>query len=295
MKVSAPATIANFGPGFDVFGLCLEKPFDVIRVKESNDVEITVKGFKVPVNPEKNAASIAATALLRMLGVEGGFKMKLEKGIRPKSGLGSSGASSLGGALAIAKLLGVESRELIIKAALEGEKAVSGSPHGDNVVPSLFGGFTILTSLSPLKVFRIDADFKLVVVLPDVEISTKKAREVLPEAVPLGDAVRNIALASSLVSALKEGDIESVGKLLDDRLAVPYRRALMPWFEEVRKAAIESGAYGVSLSGSGPAMFALGENLRDIGKAMKDAFEEEGIRAEFFIANVGRGANAEVY
>ncbi len=295
MKVSAPATIANFGPGFDVFGLCLEKPFDVIRVKESNDVEITVKGFKVPVNPEKNAASIAATALLRMLGVERGFKMKLEKGIRPKSGLGSSGASSLGGALAIAKLLGVESRELIIKAALEGEKAVSGSPHGDNVVPSLFGGFTILTSLSPLKVFRIDADFKLVVVLPDVEISTKKARDVLPEAVPLGDAVRNIALASSLVSALKEGDIESVGKLLDDRLAVPYRRTLMPWFEKVREAAIESGAYGVSLSGSGPAMFALGENLRDIGKAMKDAFEEEGIRAEFFIANVGRGANAEVY
>ncbi|MDK2984232.1 MAG: homoserine kinase [Thermococcaceae archaeon] len=290
MKVSVPATIANFGPGFDVFGLCLEKPRDFIRVELSEEIEVKVKGYKVPEEPNKNAASISALSLLRQVGIESGFKMKLKKGIRPKSGLGSSGASALGGALAIARLLDIDNKEIILRAALEGEKVASGTPHGDNVVPALFGGFVILKSLFPLEVFKIDAKLELVVVLPEVEVSTKRAREVLPKYVPLSDAVRNLALASSLVLALENGDIEKVGKSLDDYLAIPYRKPLIPWFDKVRKAALESGAYGVSLSGSGPAMFALGENLDEIGKAIVEAFEEEGINAEYFISKVGGGA-----
>jgi len=290
VKVLAPATIANFGPGFDVFGLCLAKPVDVIVFKESDEVTLEVEGFDVPSDPEKNVASISALALLKMLNVEMGFNMKLKKGIRPKSGLGSSGASAIGGALAVANALGVRDKNLIIKAALEGEKAASGSAHGDNVVPALFGGFTILKSLHYLEVFKLDVDFELVVVLPEVEVSTRKARSVLPRDIPLGDAVKNLALASALISALKEGDLETVGRLLDDYLVIPYRKPLIPWFDKVRKAALESGAYGVSLSGSGPAMFALGEDLRNIGKSMVEAFESEGIRAEYFITKVGGGA-----
>lgn len=290
MKVSVPATIANFGPGFDVFGLCLEKPRDFIRVELSDEIEVKVKGYKVPEEPDKNVASVSALSLLRQAGVESGFKMKLKKGIRPKSGLGSSGASALGGALAIARLLDIENKEIILRAALEGERVASGSPHGDNVVPALFGGFVVLKSLFPLEVFKIDAKLKLVVVLPEVEVSTKRAREVLPKYVPLNDAVRNLALASSLVLALENGDIEKVGKLLDDYLAIPYRKPIIPWFDKVRKAALESGAYGLSISGSGPAVFALGENLDEIGKAIVEAFEEEGINAEYFISKVGGGA-----
>jgi homoserine kinase len=290
MKVSVPATIANFGPGFDVFGLCLEKPRDFIRVELSDEIEVKVKGYKVPEEPNKNVASVSALSLLRQAGVESGFKMKLKKGIRPKSGLGSSGASALGGALAIARLLNIENKEIILRAALEGERVASGSPHGDNVVPALFGGFVVLKSLFPLEVFKIDAKLKLVVVLPEVEVSTKRAREVLPKYVPLSDAVRNLALASSLVLALENGDIEEVGKLLDDYLAIPYRKPIIPWFDKVRKAALESGAYGLSISGSGPAVFALGENLDEIGKAIVEAFEEEGINAEYFISKVGGGA-----
>ena len=290
MKVSVPATIANFGPGFDVFGLCLEKPRDFIRVELSDEIEVKVKGYKVPEEPDKNVASVSALSLLRQAGVESGFKMKLKKGIRPKSGLGSSGASALGGALAVARLLDIENREIILRAALEGERAASGSPHGDNVVPALFGGFVVLKSLFPLEVFKIDAKLKLVVVLPEVEVSTKRAREVLPKYVPLSDAVRNLALASSLVLALENGDIEEVGKLLDDYLAIPYRKPIIPWFDKVRKAALESGAYGVSISGSGPAVFALGEDLDGIGKAIVEAFEEEETKAEYFITKVGGGA-----
>ncbi len=290
MRVSVPATIANFGPGFDVFGLCLEKPRDFIRVKLSDEIEVKVKGYRVPEEPHKNVASVSALSLLREVGVESGFKMKIKKGIRPKSGLGSSGASALGGALAIARLLDIEDKEIILRAALEGERVASGSSHGDNVVPALFGGFVILKSLFPLEVFKIDAKLKLAVVLPEVEVSTKRAREVLPKYVPLSDAVRNLALASSLVLALENGDIEEVGKLLDDYLAIPYRKPIIPWFDRVRKAALESGAYGLSISGSGPAVFALGENLDEIGKAIVGAFEEEGINAEYFISKVGGGA-----
>jgi len=290
MKVSVPATIANFGPGFDVFGLCLEKPRDVIEVELSDEIRVEVKGYSVPEEPEKNVASVSALSLLKILGIESGFKMKIKKGIRPGSGLGSSGASALGGALAMAKLLDIDDRELIIKAALEGERIASGKAHGDNIIPALFGGFTILKSLSPLEVFKISPKLKLVVVLPDVEISTRRARQVLPKYVPLSDAIRNIALASSLVLALKENDVKGVGQLLDDHLAIPYRKPLIPWFDKVRKVALEGGAYGVSLSGSGPAMFAIGENLKNIGKAMVEAFEEEGIKAEYFISEVGGGA-----
>jgi len=290
MKVSVPATIANFGPGFDVFGLCLEKPRDVIEVELSDEIRVEVKGYSVPEEPEKNVASVSALSLLKILGIESGFKMKIKKGIRPGSGLGSSGASALGGSLAMAKLLDIDDRELIIKAALEGERIASGKAHGDNIIPALFGGFTILKSLSPLEVFKISPKLKLVVVLPDVEISTRRARQVLPKYVPLSDAIRNIALASSLVLALKENDVKGVGQLLDDHLAIPYRKPLIPWFDKVRKVALEGGAYGVSLSGSGPAMFAIGENLKNIGKAMVEAFEEEGIKAEYFISEVGGGA-----
>lgn len=290
MKVSVPATIANFGPGFDVFGLCLEKPRDFIRVKLSDEIEVKVRGYSVPEEPDKNVASVSALYLLKQVGVESGFKMKIKKKIRPKSGLGSSGASALGGALAIARLLDIENKEIILRAALEGERIASGSPHGDNVVPALFGGFVILRSLFPLEVFRINAKFELVIVLPEVEVSTKMAREVLPKYIPLSDAVRNLALASSLVLALKNGDIGEVGKLLDDYLAIPYRRSILTWFDRIRKAALESGAYGMSISGSGPAVFALGENLDEIGKAIVEAFEEEGINAEYLVSKVGGGA-----
>ncbi|NJE26627.1 homoserine kinase [Thermococcus sp. MV5] len=290
VKVMVPATIANFGPGFDAFGLCLEKPIDIIELRESDEIRVEVKGFDVPDDPERNVASISVLALLKMLKVDTGFRIRIRKEIKPKGGLGSSGASALGGALAAARFFGIEDKELIVKAALEGEKVASGSAHGDNIIPALFGGFTILNSLNPLEVFNLDVKFKLVVVLPDVEVSTKKARAVLPEHVPRSDAVRNIALASSLVLALKENDIENVGRFLDDHLALPYRKSLIPWFDKVVNAALESGAYGVSLSGSGPAMFALGKNLKDIGKAMVEAFREEGINAEYFISKVGGGA-----
>jgi len=289
IKVRAPATIANFGPGFDVFGMAIDKPFDEVVVEEFNEFEIISSGYPVP-NGEDNIALFSAKTLFKMLNIEGGLRIKLKKGIRPKSGLGSSGASAVAGALGAAKLLGVSNDELILKAAMKGEEKASGEPHPDNVVPSYYGGFTVIESKSPLRVHFVDAKLRGVVVLPEVEIPTAKARKILPSMVPLKDAVKNIAMASSLILALKEGDLETIGRLLDDNLALPYRKKLMPWFDEIRRVALETGAYGITVSGSGPALFAIGENLKDIGKTIVEKFEELGIKAEYWVTKTGRGA-----
>ncbi|ACS34310.1 homoserine kinase [Thermococcus gammatolerans] len=289
MKIRVHATIANFGPGFDVFGVGIGEPYDELSFRESSEWEIRVKGHDVPADV-RNTAVVAARALAEMAGEEVALRMKLRKGIRPRSGLGSSGASSLAGALAMARVLGVEDERLILRAAMEGERAASGSAHGDNVVPAYYGDFTILESYEPLRVRRIPVDFDVVAVLPAVEIPTSEARRVLPPKIPLKDAVRNIALASSLVLALKENDLKAVGRLLDDRIALPYRKRLMPWYDRARKAALEAGAYGFSVSGSGPAVFAVGGDVAQIGKAVAEAFEGFGIEVDVYVTKAGRGA-----
>lgn len=288
MRVRVPASIANFGPGFDVFGVGIEKPYDKIKVREADEWRIKVSGFSVP-EDETNVALISAKTLAGFVGEDIRLEIKLKKGIRPKSGLGSSGASSLAGALASALVLGIEKDEVIIKAALEGEKSASGL-HADNVVPSYYGDFTIIESIHPLRVHRIPVDFQVAVVLPEVEVLTHEARSLIPNRIPTENAVRNVALASALVKALMEENLTDVGRLLQDTIAFPYRRTLLPWFDKVKKAALDAGAYGLFVSGSGPAVFALGEDLRGIGKSIVEAFLEMGIKAELYITTAGRGA-----
>ncbi|QDA30847.1 homoserine kinase [Thermococcus indicus] len=286
MKVRVHATIANFGPGFDVFGVGIGEPYDELSFRESDEWSIRVEGFPVPAD-ETNVAVVAARALARLVGEDVPLELKLRKGIRPGSGLGSSGASSLAGALAMARVLGVEDEGLILRAAMEGERAASGSAHPDNVVPAYYGDFTIIST--PLHVDRIPVDFRVAVVLPEVEVPTREARRALPGKVPIGDAVSNVALAASLVKALIEGDMERAGMFLDDRIALPYRLKLMPWYGTVRRAAMEAGAWGFSVSGSGPAVFALGEDVVQIGKAIVEAFEGLGISAKAYVARAGVG------
>lgn len=289
MRIRVPATIANFGPGFDVFGVGIGEPYDELKFVESDEWGIEVEGYDVPTDG-RNVAVVAARALATLVGEELYLRMKLRKGIKPRSGLGSSGASSLAGALAAARVLGIDDDGLIIRAALAGEEAASGSAHGDNVVPAYYGDFTIIESLNPLRVHRIPVDFPLVVVLPEIEVPTREARRILPERVPMGDAVRNVALAGALVKALTSGDVQAVGRLLEDRIALPYRLRLMPWFARVWKAALDAGAYGAFVSGSGPAIFALGEDLHAIGKAIAEVFLEIGVGAEAYITRAGVGA-----
>ena len=297
VTVSSPATIANFGPGFDSFGLCLDSPRDtiVIRRMDSGRREVrTIGRHKLPSDPEKNTASYAAIRLAEMCGCgDVGFRMTVKKGMKPGSGIGSSAASSAGGALAMATMLGLHSREMVLEAAAMGEELVAGSRHFDNVAAAIYGGFTIVSDLSTRTILQIRPPlFQVVVVVPDIAINTRKARAILPKKVAIKDAVSNVGWASGMLHAMMKRNARMIGQYLDDRLVVPYRKGLIPGYEKVRLRAIDAGAYGVSIGGSGPAVFAITQgNASKIRRAMVRAFKDEaGLTSDYFITVPGTGA-----
>lgn len=266
-----------------------------MRRLDSDKREVRILGsYAVPSNPEKNTASYAAIKLGEMCGCgDIGFSMTVKKGMKPGSGIGSSAASSAGGALAMAALIGVRSREMVLEAAAMGEELVAGSRHFDNVSAAIYGGFTIVSDFTTRTILQIKPPaFQVVVALPSIEINTRRAREMLPKKVAIGDAVRNVGWASGMLHAMMKRNARMIGQYLDDRLAVPYRKGLIPGYEEVRRRAIEAGAYGVSIGGSGPAVFAITQgNANKIRLAMVKAFSEDaGLKSKSFITVPGTGA-----
>ncbi len=295
--VSSPATIANFGPGFDSFGLCLASPKDTISIRRMprgrHEVKVLGK-YEIPLTPDKNTASYAAMKLAELCGCRDvGFSITIRKGMKPGSGLGSSAASSAGGALAMAAVLGLRNRDMVLEASAMGEELVVGSRHFDNVAAAIFGGFTVLADLRTRTIIQIrPPQFRVIVALPDISVETRRARKVLPDSVSIADAVCNVGWASGMLHAMMKRNARMIGAYLDDKLAIPYRRKLIPGYEEVRESALNAGAYGVSIGGSGPAVFAIAQgNAARIRKAMVEAFKRSaGLRAESFITVPGTGA-----
>ena len=171
--ISSPATIANFGPGFDSFGLCLDSPRDRVSIRRlpRGRYEVRVLGkHKVPTDPSENTASYAAIKLAELCGCEDtGFSMTVRKGMKPGSGLGSSAASSAGGAVAMATILGLRNKEMILEAAAMGEELVAGSRHFDNVSAAIYGGFTVVSDLKTRTILQIrPPKFQIVVALTEI-------------------------------------------------------------------------------------------------------------------------------
>lgn len=295
--VASPATIANFGPGFDSFGLCLESPKDIISIRRmpKGRREVKVLGkHRLPLHPDKNVASYAASRLAELCGCgDIGFSMTVKKGIRPGSGLGSSAASSVGGSLAMAAILGMRSKEMMLEAAAMGEELVSGSRHFDNVAAAIYGGFTAVSDLKTRTVLQIRPPrFQVIVALPNISVETRKARAILPQTVHISDAACNVGWAAGMIHAMTKRNVRMIGSYLDDKLVLPYRKAMIPGYEAVRDAAMAAGALGVSIGGSGPTVFAISQgNAARIKKAMTDAFKRSsGLKTEAFITVPGTGA-----
>ena len=296
-RVESPATIANFGPGFDSFGLCLASPKDVVSIRRmpSGKHQVKVLGkHKISSDPEKNTASYAALRLAELSGAEDvGFSMTVRKGIKPGSGIGSSAASSAGGALAMAALLGIKNKEMVLEASAMGEELVAGSRHFDNVAAAIYGGFTVISDLETRTVLQIrPPHFQVIVAIPNVCVETRGARAMLPKSVPLGDAACNVGWASGMLHAMMRRNVRMIGSYLDDKLAIPYRKTMIPGYAEVRHAAISAGALGVSIGGSGPAVFAIAQgNAARIRKAMSEAFMRSAkLKSETFVTAPGTGA-----
>lgn len=287
LTVRAPATSANLGSGFDVFGVALGAPADVVRVERASETTITVTGAGsqyIPEDPKQNTVGAVAEAL------DAPARIRIDKGIRPSSGLGSSAASAAAAAVALNALYdrGL-SREELVPIAAEGEALVSGEAHADNVAPSLLGGFTIATADG---VTQVDTSIPVVACLPESTVSTRDARGVVPETAALEDVVDTVGHAATLTVGMTRDDPELVGKGLDDSIVTPERSALIDGYDAVHEAALEAGATGATVSGAGPGVLAVchESDQRAVAAAMIDAFEGAGIESRAYQTTVGEGA-----
>jgi len=279
----APATVGNIGPGFDVLGLCVDGVGDTVTVElvDGKD-QCSVTGRdagNIPSTPEKNAAVIAARAVLTHCKRESGLKVTVEKGLPMSGGMGGSAASSVGGALAAFHALGISpSEKELMLCALEGEAAVAGR-HLDNIAPCVLGGVALVLSNNGPDVVRIPVNLPLHVALvtPAIRVETKTARALLPPQSDRAEWITQMANTAALVAAFITGDASLLSRALHDVFAEPRRAVLIPHFHDVKKAALANGALGCSISGAGPTVFALASTAaqaRTCGAAMQAAFSD---------------------
>jgi len=281
----APATVSNVACGFDVLGFALDTPGDEVTARLTGTGvridDILGDGGRLPRDAAKNTAGIAALALLTTLGERRGVALTISKGLPLSSGLGGSAASAAAAVVAVDAILGSRvSIETLITCALEGERLGAGSAHADNIAPSLYGGLVLVRCPSPPDVVRlpVPAGLTAVVVHPHLEIETARARALIGDTVRLADAVRQWANLGALVDGLHRGDFSLISRSLEDFIAEPRRASLVPGLAAIKRAALDAGALGCSLSGSGPAIFALCANpeaARRVADAMTVAVRAE--------------------
>ncbi|HZW54289.1 MAG TPA: homoserine kinase [Candidatus Elarobacter sp.] len=268
MTAFAPATVSNVACGFDVLGFALETPGDEVTARRAAGgvriADITGDAGRLPREASRNSAGVAAQALLRAAGENGGVDLTIAKGLPLSSGLGGSAASAVAAVVAVDALIGARLPiDTLLACAFEGERLGAGSAHADNIAPCLYGGFVLVRRASPPDIVRLPVPHGLtaVVVHPDLEIETAKARALLGDSVPLADAIRQWANLGAFVDALHRGDFALLSRSLEDAIAEPRRAPLVPGLAAIKQAATDAGALGCSLSGSGPSLFALCRGL----------------------------------
>jgi homoserine kinase len=289
-SVFAPGSIGNVGPGFDILGLAIDGAGDTVTVELGKSGPVIVRGRDadlIPTDPAKNAASIAANAMLKK---KEQLQITIHKGLPVSGGLGGSAASSVAGAYAAALAIGADpSKEEIMMAALAGEMFVSGR-HLDNIAPITLGGLVLSRSIDPIDVIRLTVpeSWSVALITPRVRIETKQARAILPEQWNRDSWIQQMANTAALVTAFASGDGLLARRALDDRYAEPRRAPMIPRYAEVKRAALDAGAFGCSISGSGPTIFAIVDTSTSMNclTAMRRAMD--GIECESRIAPIAR-------
>ncbi|WP_339919546.1 homoserine kinase [uncultured Flavobacterium sp.] len=295
IKIFCPATIANLSCGFDVLGLCLDNVGDemIIRKSDQKGIRITkIVGADLPLETEKNVAGVAALAMLEALNSDAGFDIEIYKNIKAGSGIGSSAASAAGAVYGINVLLGNPfAIKDLVQFAMQGEKLACGNAHADNVAPALLGGFTLVRSYSPLDIIKIESPSELyaTVVHPQIELKTSDARSVLKQTVSLKSAIMQWGNVGGLIAGLYTKDYDLIGRSLHDEIVEPLRSVLIPGFDLIKQTALENGALGSGISGSGPSIFALSkgrETADKIAKAMSAVYDEMKLPYEIHVSKV---------
>jgi homoserine kinase len=296
IKVKAPATVANLVCGFDVLGLCLHAPYDVMEVRLLNEKRVIIQsadGYGLPSDPAQNTAGAPLIEMLHEVKKNIGFEVTIHKHIKPGSGIGSSAASAAGAVVAANLLMeGKFSNEDLVRFAMFGEKVASGVKHADNIAPGIYGGITLIRSIFPLDIISIPSpELFVTVVHPQIEVKTADARQILRKEVLLKDAIKQWGNIAGLVAGFMKGDLDLIGRSLEDVIIEPVRSILIPGFDEVKQKSKEAGALGGGISGSGPSIFMLSRNEEtalSVETIMKEIYERIGIPYHTYVTTINQ-------
>ena len=295
LKIFAPATVANVSCGFDSLGFAVDAVGDEMTFTKTAEkgVKITnITGANLTYNVDENAASAVVKKILNEANADFGIELTIHKGFAPGSGLGSSAASAAGAAFGTNQLLGTIYSDLeLTKFAMFGEEVACGTPIADNVSAAIYGGFVLVRSYNPLEIIKlpVPSELRVVAIHPQIEVKTKDARAVLPKEIALKDAVTQWANVGGLISGLYTDNYNLISNSLVDIIVEPARKPLIPFFDDVKNAAIKAGALGAGISGSGPTIFALckGDEIAEkVYKSIKESYQNTGIDFEMFISKI---------
>jgi len=294
ITIQCPATVANLVCGFDVLGMALEKPYDIMEVSLLNEPVVRISsgdGFPLPSDPAQNTAGAPLLAMQDELEKPVGFEVIIHKKIKPGSGVGSSAASAAGAVVAANHLLGnIFSKEDLVRFAMFGEKVASGVKHADNIAPCIYGGITLIRSIFPLDIVSIPAPLlHVTVVHPQIEVKTADARQILRKEVLLKDAIRQWGNIAGLVAGFIKNDYELIGRSLEDVIIEPVRSMLIPGFDQVKSQCKAAGALGGGISGSGPSIFMLSRDIqtaRAIEQVMKNIYNDIGLDYHTYVTTI---------
>jgi homoserine kinase len=320
IKIKAPATVANMVCGFDILGFAVNNPYDEMEMrlvpinKEQAPITIiNIDDYNLPTDPEKNVAGAALLAMIeeytansiieKSLTTESsntlidfstiGFEVKINKLIKPGSGVGSSAASSAGAVVGANYLLGNPfSKDDLVRFAMNGEKVASGVKHADNIAPCIHGGVTLVRSIFPLEIIALPSPTLFVTIVhPQIEVRTADARSILKQSVQLKDAIKQWGNIAGLVAGLMKGDYDLIGRSLEDVIIEPIRSILIPGFDDLKKACKAVGALGGGISGSGPSIFFLSkekETAMAVEQEMKKLYKGIGLAHHTYVTTINQ-------
>lgn len=296
ITIFAPASISNVGPGFDILGFAIEGMGDTITLTRRADSEYVIEsvGANLPLDPEENVATVALKSFCNAIGHTGGFDIRIEKNFKPGSGLGSSASSAVGTVFAANTLLECNlPKKDLIQYALNGEAIASGNKHADNIAPCMLGGLVAVKSADPFDGFQIPfpADLKILIIFPDIPIKTAEARAILPKEVSMEQGIAQASNMAGLVKGLMSADYDQIRSSLKDQFAQPYRKALIPSYDEVEDLVHGAGAFGFNISGSGPTMFAFfkkSDDLDALKTSVEKCYRAQSINVQFHETSVNQ-------
>ena len=296
IKVRCPGTVANLVCGFDILGMALSEPYDVMELMLLDEPKVIIynkDNFNLPTEADKNVAGVVLLSIMEKMNSRFGFEVIIDKHIKPGSGIGSSAASAAGAAVAANHLLGnIFSNDEVVQFAMNGEKLASGVKHADNIAPCILGGVSLIRSIHPLDIVSISApDLFVTVVHPQIEVKTSDARQILRQQVLLKDAIKQWGNIAGLVTGFMKNDLDLIGRSLEDVIIEPIRSILIPGFDEVKTNCKGAGALGGGISGSGPSVFMLSKDkatAKAVETEMKNVYDRIGIDYNTYVTTINK-------